>query len=405
MIAPRPIEERAQRYAFMGFLGMFPALFVVYSFMAVSGFGGQYTGLSGIMAIGCISLLALLSWNKFSNLSQKALLLVLSIHLYILYVFLYAVVFHFFDSELPKTYIIYTFTYLIYIYAFLMIGFNYKPNHQQHNLILSVCFYLMFLYIVTNIDPQRSIFSAGSENEDGVVSYQGFGRYFIGVSLSLIAISTFRLRAIIASVSAIGLFFLGSRSDLFGFIFISPLFFINFSDANKTFFNYVSIGLATILFASMLLLYGQSDIFEKFQNNRALEITELASSSSWQSRSNLQEQAIDAIKENPIVGDYGGQLKSTGSIGNFAHNFMSAWRQFGLIGFLLFTSITLYSLAVTLRATIKYKMNSPYVQLALFVNLYSVFLLLASKPVFWFFVALGWGLSIAIQNAIERNNL
>ena len=405
IIINQKLENNAQKYAFFSFLGMFPGLFLIYSFISFNGSGGQYSGLSGIMAIGCIILLALPSWNKLSRLSGKSQLLVLSIHLYIFYVALCALIFFLFDSELPQAYIVYTLTYLMYVYTFLLIGFNYKPNYRQCNLILSICFYFMFLYIVTNIDPQRSIFSVGSESDNGVVSYQGFGRYFIGVALSLIAINTFRIRILIASVSTIGLFFLGSRSDLFGFIFISPLFFINFSSASKTFLNYITIFFASILLIGVVLLNGQVNIIEKFQNNRAMEITELSSSSSWQSRTNLQEQAVTAIKEHPIVGDYGGQLKATGSIGNFAHNFISAWRQFGLIGFLLFTSITVYSLIVPFKATIIYKMNSPFIQLALFVNLYSVFLLLISKPVFWFFVALGWGLSVAVQHTIKKNDL
>jgi len=246
------------------------------------------------------------------------------------------------------------------------------------------------------------VFDISSGKQDGIVSYQGFARYFSSTALVTIAITKAYIRkALIIFIACIGLFFLGSRSDLFGFLFIIPIFFIDFSSNIKTLKNILmSIIFFTVLTATAGILF-QDSFLSKIENNRALEVMDLTQSSSWKSRNTLEEEAKAAILQSPIIGDYAGQVKSTGNAGNYVHNFLSAWRQFGLLGFLLFISICTYSLYISIKYTFTYRQTEPLVLLGLYINLYSFFLLLFSKSVFWFYPALGWGLSLAIMAKIK----
>lgn len=66
------------------------------------------------------------------------------------------------------------------------------------------------------------------------------------------------------------------------------------------------------------------------------------SDSSFLGREIQKEVGYRAILDNPIFGDYAGQITSLNYVGEYIHNIMSYWRQFGLTGFLFVLLLTIF---------------------------------------------------------------
>ena len=67
--------------------------------------------------------------------------------------------------------------------------------------------------------------------------------------------------------------------------------------------------------------------------------------SSWNSRKELLSEGIKMIRKNWVWGDYAGQVRVTGSLGSYIHNYLSLWRQFGVFPFLAFLLLNLYCMS------------------------------------------------------------
>jgi hypothetical protein len=119
---------------------------------------------------------------------------------------------------------------------------------------------------------------------------------------------------------------------------------------------------------------------------RAGELFDLAGSGSWQVRIAMQQNALDAIQTSPLLGDFGYHIRETGP-GGYAHNALSAWPEFGLIGFVLYCSLIVSFLATALRRAFS---PDPRWQAAVGLNLAALFIVNA-EPVFSLVPPVAWG--------------
>ena len=63
-------------------------------------------------------------------------------------------------------------------------------------------------------------------------------------------------------------------------------------------------------------------------------------------REDQLEKGINSLTEAWLLGDFMGDVEeSFGEKGNYIHNYLSFWRQFGFIPFLLMTTIAFFSFA------------------------------------------------------------
>lgn len=135
------------------------------------------------------------------------------------------------------------------------------------------------------------------------------------------------------------------------------------------------------------------------QLSRQFEVLDISSSKSWKGRFALQKKALGQIAENPLLGKFGGHVLTEdtgkftkGHTGRYAHNALSAWVSYGLAGFLLYVSLTLFGCLVTGRHVVFRRVDEPLWTLAFTLNLVCLLLIIVSKPVFWPLPALGWGI-------------
>lgn len=198
------------------------------------------------------------------------------------------------------------------------------------------------------------------------------------------------------------LFFLSARSEMVGFMLA---FFV--AEASrmfgklKLFFVYSSIAITFAIF-----VYFYTDDIVEYINmelylSRQLNIFDLEADNSWFVRGLYSDFAWDSIRSSPIIGDFGSHYYADRDfpLGAYAHNFMSAWVNYGIIGVSMYMFITIWALFASFVFVFRGRFDDYWI--SLFMNAFGFILILVSKPVFWPAVALGWGVFARAQ--IRRN--
>jgi len=240
----------------------------------------------------------------------------------------------------------------------------------------------------------------GAFDADDIPSYQGFASATMLTALILLAsIRKLRWRFFWATTCAFLLFVGGARSEFVGYsVAVGVVEGIGLLRRPKV-IPAISIALVPVCFFI-------NDRWSDIENSRQMQLFDIANASSWIARQDFLQFAIDQIADHPIEGMFGGHFYWNWpfSAGAYAHNALSAWVSFGLIGFTLYILLTV-SCAKSSFALLWQPKMSPVSRLSAYVNILSLLLVIAAKSVFWPIVALGWGLAINSAAKIREINL
>lgn len=129
---------------------------------------------------------------------------------------------------------------------------------------------------------------------------------------------------VISFFIVIFLFYLGARTEFY--MALALLIIIKFSKIEKKVDAIILFLLISIFFASIGYFYIDVDELHKIRIFAVLFSDEDASRSA---RSELTLNAIKTISENPFFGDF-----ASHELGAYSHNLLSAWVDFGFLGFL-----------------------------------------------------------------------
>jgi len=230
------------------------------------------------------------------------------------------------------------------------------------------------------------LFGGEPDADTPVSSYQQVGRSVLVVAMMLAALTRVYWRQLVVLASATVLLTgLGSRAHLFT---AAGLFMLVLA---------ISLLRARRRGASIvLLLVAAAGVYagwSVFLETRAGEIVDLASSTSWSMRLEMQALVLQVISDHPLLGDFGYHLREVGP-GLYAHNALSAWPQFGLAGFLLYAALIGYFSALSLLRVLSASVASAAWRMASMVNFAALVLVVTSEPVFAMLPALGWGFAV-----------
>jgi O-antigen ligase len=273
--------------------------------------------------------------------------------------------------------------------------FNY--DNEKARRVLLVTFLLIAVLFFLNV--RDGIFSLLNSGIEGSVTYQGYARSIVAVSLILIASYRSALVTIaLTSFSIVILIIVGSRSELI--LYIGTLavtyYFIKSS-------SIAGVSLVTLLSLVALIIFGlnSNNILASLENTRLYDFIEngVFGSSSGQARLELVRAGWANIVDNPVFGRYGIYVKHGGSIGAYPHNLLSAWLNLGIIGFLGYLSVTFAVLFKALRVA-RNHINS-YSLLALFFAIFIFLAFLTSKDYLFMF----FGLSVGFSQNIYKNRV
>lgn len=128
---------------------------------------------------------------------------------------------------------------------------------------------------------------------------------------------------------------------------------------------------------------------------RYAELGDLSNSPSMQERNKYFWSGWEAIEKSPLAGDYGGQIRDHGKYGAYMHNALGAWRDYGILAFVLFSLLTIAVPIAALWKVLWQGADDPLWMLALYAGGVILVSALAVKSVYWPLPAFGWGLLAA----------
>ncbi|WOE28758.1 O-antigen ligase family protein [Acinetobacter towneri] len=284
---------------------------------------------------------------------------------------------------------------LILWFSLLFIGYNLNFESKLKYFVLFSFWLSLFSTIIFSIQSNTIMIYTKLffENQDVDVGYQYLSRALLVIIVfSSAFIEKDIWRSLLLIAGAFLLFSIGSRSEFFAFIFsIFFIFSINFLRIGFS-IKYI-IGIFFLFGLSSFLFYNYLDVFLE---SRFSDILNMENSTSWNARENSQDVALKQIEEFPLFGKYGGHISEYG-IRGYSHNILSAWVNYGLIGFLLYFSLVFYSFLYSLKFYLTDKNVSKGLWVTTILSLISLILVISSKSIFWPFPALVWGMLLRFR--------
>jgi hypothetical protein len=234
---------------------------------------------------------------------------------------------------------------------------------------------LWVLFIIFFIPRYSSIIASSRTSliSDVNISYILFADNF--AFLSLITLWGFKKawsKHLFFFASLIILFFLPSRTSFYLFAasyFFSQLFFVKYHKA----FNWIFVALLSVIFFSYLTQFADSRIFS----------LSLETDTSLAAREQFFSNNIGVIFNNPVFGDFMSDFVRAGNInGEFIHNYLSLYQNFGLIPFL--SIIWLVCIAILRTWNLNHSLKPEIVMLLFFSVLEIIIARSFTNSLVWF---------------------
>ena len=444
----------SQTVAATSFFLLFPGYLFYHQFVAMGLIPPIAAGLFGYVSLGALlALLALLPWNtgwlkKISGNRYAQWVLAFLFYTSVWTIAHYLIL----DGEHISIAAVQSLETIIFWSSLLLIGLFLPIESKVLRWSFCISFavvlvYLLYFYVSTDANMYNARRLYG--NTTDVSTYQGFARSVLFTLLLLLAVfSSFRARAVSMLGGVFILFMLVSRSDFYVFLALSTVLCIIYGIKQPKYFLLLVVVCLEVLLLAAPDIAPRVEVFLESRApetaepaphagrlpgdddstqapgkpappaghagtrsapdtakalprlNRQWEVLNIPSSKSWAGRLALQKKALGQIAENPLMGRFGGHVltEDTGKFtkghrGRYAHNALSAWVSYGLAGFLMYASLTLFGFLIPARQVILKQQDIPLWTFAFMLNFVCFLLIIVSKPVFWPLTALGWGLT------------
>ena len=125
-------------------------------------------------------------------------------------------------------------------------------------------------------------------------------------------------------------------------------------------------------------------------NSRLSSLIDLSSDTSLSERDRALQFSIREIKESPFFGSYG-SYASYESLGFYPHNILSAWHNYGILGFTQYVALFFIFIFITLKKSIS-RITDIYSYAGIVILLFSFMALLVAKESSYPLLGLGVGL-------------
>jgi hypothetical protein len=219
---------------------------------------------------------------------------------------------------------------LAYYVMYFFVGYYYE-DFEQYKKWIFFFWFLMLLNLILHFDFSTMRVSFQGFAPDSVGMYLFLGDSFAIWSLlvlSLLTESPFKSTCV-AICSVFALLTFVSRTSLYAFVLVLPLVILLTKKSLKYWIIFIVLFL--LISPKFLELLAHT-------NRRMLAFLHLGSDQSMITRDFLFREGLLGLRKNWFLGDYAGQLRY-GSLGSYIHNYLSLWRQFGLLPFLAFLSL------------------------------------------------------------------
>ena len=271
--------------------------------------------------------------------------------------------------------------------------YNFNNIRQSNNLLLTY----IFILIIFLLNVQDGIYTLLNTDIAGAVSYQGYARSMVAISLFIIAtsISSKRIFFFIIFSSLVVLTIVGSRSELILYLgtLISSYYLLN----SKSIVGILYIAMTTLI--CVILLFLNFDLLlDLLKDTRFNDLITygIFGSSSGAMRLEFNLVAWSYIQESIFFGNYGIYVKHFGSIGAYPHSILSAWLNLGFLGFI---SYILIIMNISINSLKNSRRNINAVSLlSLLLIIFIVSSFITSKDYLFMF----FGLSVGVYSNIYK---
>jgi hypothetical protein len=280
----------------------------------------------------------------------------------------------------------------------LMLGFYLiakKINIQSGSLFSTSIVFVYFIFIIftvifySEINQTIILPTEMAANKDNVASYQSMAMCVLYTSIMMCPFINSRALKTFLLLSSVGLLYLvGSRTEFFLLASIIPVYiYIQYGVLVFTIFGVLTVPIAMLAAATLDLSGRFANIFSELQPGGA--------------RYELLAKGLDGIANNPIIGDYLGQVRDYGSPDAYIHNIFSVYQQYGLFAFLIYFYLTVASLTIGLRF-LRFARHSVHVEILIYSSIVSIIGVLISKSLGWPLPAFAWGMSCVVLTMMAR---
>lgn len=349
-----------------------------------------------------------------------------SVYLFALFVAVvlgYSLFMYFFGVEHQRDRVVFTENLKLIVGLVFLFSVGYLiPTSDAMNraLVFVLAFIMIFVVLFADYSSNTFIPSMMRGAPEGISDYQGLATAVAVVAVLALTTATrpFAAAFVIGS-GAVCLFLISARGEITAFALV-VLGWCAFMIWTRR-FRAAGLGLAVYLLANATMLAvptvalfaeksfnsqtsvtvtgstGEtafSDETAFYANQRQLEFF-TGESESAEIRLKTITTAFQRVSQSPLVGDYAGQVRDFGEFGYYAHNMVSAWQQFGLIGFSIYAALCVMPFAAgTWLVFFEGRGDRAALSLLLFGG-FTFALVLGVKSVYWPLPALAWGLLAA----------
>ncbi len=393
------------RASAIGFFVLFPGFIVYHTLVAMGVMPALLGGLFGVVSVMLFIVYSALLPSQLHGMLVSTRGFALMALAFFAYVLAWGLVnYGLQGGRVMQAALIQTIETLVLWLVLFMMGYRLPLDSPRLARAFWIAFVLIAAYLVFHVATtgQWMFFARHmieAEEGENVSTYQGYARSALVLLVYLIAISQrANVRAGLIVTGAFVMFVLGARSELYAFLALSAVLLMLWAGMRVKYM----LTLLAVTAALIVLVVSQ---FESLAGSRQLQILDLSGTSSWLARQNLGQRAVEQIVSSPLLGRFGGHISSSGVTGGYAHSMLSAWVNYGLLGFLLYVGLTASAFLGSAYRMVVVGDHGAWWVFAFATNFVSLLLIVLAKPVFWPLPALGWG---AFANALvatrrERN--
>lgn len=376
-------RESAQFAAVLGFIALVPgfALYQLALYLGLIGpFLGGYLGIVGVVVFASLLpffLISLATRRTITNANDWLFFSFMLIFVGVGFYYLGDLI-RFQNAEekllaVPQV--------LSYYFIFRIINLETKPVRILIFSSMIICLIVMRSLDLGVFNDQGDGVALVESYRDSYANYQFFGMIYLFCSLSFIpSINKAYARIFIYILSGWVLYLNGARSEFIVFAISAGLIEFYLSKSKIIFFLMI-MALIFVLMQSVQYILsseGAGRISSLF--------IEGSGDASVVDRRYTIDMALDTIRRSPFFGDF-----SNHEPGFYAHNFLSAWADFGIIGFAIFVSAIILCLRNAAKVFFNNHITPQFVAMAA-MAISGAFLFLFAKayphPIFGVMLAL-----------------
>ncbi|WP_104204266.1 hypothetical protein [Billgrantia saliphila] len=380
-----------------GFFVLFPGFIVYHTLVAMGLIPALLGGLFGVVSVMMFLVYAALLPSQLHVLSVSTRGFALTALVFFVYVLAWGLAnYGLQGGGVMRAALIQTVETLVLWLVLFMMGYRLPLDSPRLARAFWIAFALIAGYLLFHVATtgQWMFFARQmieAEEGENISTYQGYARSALVMLVFLIAVAQRAIvRAGLIVIGAFVMFVLGARSELYAFLALTAVLLMLWAGVSVKY-------MLTLLAVVAVLIALVVSQFESLAGSRQLQILDLSGNSSWLARQNLGQRAVSQILENPLLGRFGGHISSSGVTGGYAHSMLSAWVNYGLLGFLLYVGLTANAFLGSAYRMVMLGDRAAWWVFAFAINFVSLLLIVLAKPVFWPLPALGWG---AFANAL-----